>query len=472
MLVLVHQGGQYQHQDQQRRGNMTDANKDDSNEETGLRIGPLWMLPCVRPINIAALFFASFFGIAVMAYMNAGQPIIFKEILGIDESEFGRLAGSLTFYHEIVVLIFIAPIGALSDRIGRRPIYMAAFLLIGLGHFLYPLAESTEQLTIYRLVYALGTAGASAMLAAVANDYPVEKSRAKMIAATMLFNAIGMVLLTIFFRSLPEWYQGEGFSPEWAVTYTRWTVAAMCVVVAVVAILGLKKGAPEQVKKREPMLSTLKVGLAAARNPRIALSYGAALVSRGDLAVLSTFFTTWLFLEGTQRGMSTTEAMAAGLKFYVIIQAAALPCAVVMGFVLDKIDRVFGLVIAMVLASIGYLSLAFVGDPLGSEMYYAAVLIGLGEITANLSAISLVGKEAPVKGRGAVIGMFSLFGALGILLVAKAGGELFDNVARVGPFILVGVANVVIFVWAVLVLRFAPKNYVYPEPAETATGPA
>ena len=220
------------------------------------------------------------------------------------------------------------------------------------------------------------------------------------------------------------------------------------------------------------MLSTLKVGLAAARNPRIALSYGAALVSRGDLAVLSTFFTTWLFLEGTQRGMSTTEAMAAGLKFYVIIQAAALPCAVVMGFVLDKIDRVFGLAIAMVLASIGYLSLAFVGDPLGDQMYYAAVLIGLGEITANLSAISLVGKEAPVKGRGAVIGMFSLFGALGILLVAKAGGELFDNVARVGPFILVGVANVVIFVWALLVLRFAPKNYVYPEPAEAATGPA
>jgi len=472
MLVPVHQGGQYQHQDQQRRGTMTDANKDHSNEETGLRIGPLWMLPGVRPINIAALFFASFFGIAVMAYMNAGQPIIFKEILGIDESEFGRLAGSLTFYHEIVVLIFIAPIGALSDRIGRRPIYMAAFLLIGLGHFLYPLAENIEQLTIYRLVYALGTAGASAMLAAVANDYPVEKSRAKMIAATMLFNAVGMVILTIFFRGLPEWYQGEGFSPEWAITYTRWTVAAMCVVVATVAIIGLKKGAPEQVKKREPMLSTLKVGLAAARNPRIALSYGAALVSRGDLAVLSTFFTTWLFLEGTQRGMSTTEAMAAGLKFYVIIQAAALPCAVVMGFVLDKIDRVFGLAIAMVLASIGYLSLAFVGDPLGSEMYYAAVLIGLGEITANLSAISLVGKEAPVKGRGAVIGMFSLFGALGILLVAKAGGELFDSVARVGPFILVGVANVVIFVWAVLVLRFAPKNYVYPEPAETATGPA
>ena len=453
---------------------MAEIKKDHLNEKAGLRIGPLWILPGVSLINIGSLFFASFFGIAVMTYMNAGQPLIFKEILGIDESEFGRLAGNLTFYHEIVVLIFIAPIGALSDKIGRRPLYMAAFLLIGLGHFLYPLAENTAQLTIYRLVYALGTAGASAMLAAVANDYPIEKSRAKMIAATMLFNAIGMVLLTIFFRSLPEWYQGEGFSTEWSVIYTRWIVAATCLVVAAAAIFGLKKGAPAQIEKREPMLSTLKVGLAAARNPRIALSYGAALVSRGDLAVLCTFFKTWLFLEGTQRGLSTTEAMAAGLKFYVIIQAAALPCAVVMGFVLDKIDRVFGLIIAMVFASAGYLSLAFVGDPLGSQMYYAAVLIGLGEIMANLSSISLVGKEAPVKGRGGVIGMFSLFGALGILLVAKVGGPLFDNVARVGPFILVGVASIVIFVWAVLVLRFAPKNYVYPEPAETAetaTGP-
>ena len=49
------------------------------------------------------------------------------------------------------------------------------------------------------------------MLAAVANDYPLESSRAKMIAATMLFNAIGMVLLTMWFKSSPEWYQSLGY---------------------------------------------------------------------------------------------------------------------------------------------------------------------------------------------------------------------------------------------------------------------
>jgi MFS family permease len=438
------------------------ANTQTENEEYGLKLGPIKILKGVSSINILTLFFASFFGIAVMSYMNSGQPLIFGAILGVDENDFGRLAGTLTFYHEIVVLICIAPIGALSDRIGRRPLYMAAFLLIGLGHFLYPLAETEEELLMYRLVFAVGTASASAMLAAVANDYPVEGSRAKMIAATMLFNAVGMVVLTTVFKNLPDWYQDAGYDIATSVKYTRWTVSACCMLVAASVIVGLKKGAPSQVTNREPMLATIKVGITQARNPRIALSYAAAVVSRGDLAVLSTFFTTWLFLEGRDRGMTATDAMSGGFTFYIIVQAAALVAAPFIGIMLDRIDRVIGLIVAMLLAGAGYLSLALVGDPLGREMYFAAILIGFGEIAANLSSLSLVGKEAPAKGRGAVIGMFSLFGALGILLVAKMGGYLFDEVSRIGPFVLVGFANLVVLVLAIIVLKR------YPDPDYSA----
>ena len=428
-------------------------------EEYGLKLGPIKILKGVSPVNILTLFFASFFGIAVMSYMNSGQPLIFGQILGVAENDFGRLAGKLTFYHEIIVIICIAPIGALSDRIGRRPLYMLAFLLIGIGHFLYPLAENEDQLLLFRMVFAVGTASASAMLAAVANDYPVESSRAKMIAATMLFNAVGMVVLTGLFKNLPDIYQNAGYDVATSVKYTRWTVSGCCFVVAAAVIVGLKKGAPSQVTEREPMLSTIMVGLSQARKPRIALSYAAAVVSRGDLAVLSTFFTTWLFLEGRDRGMTATDAMSGGFTFYIIVQAAALVAAPVIGIMLDRMDRVIGLIIAMVLAGAGYLSLAFVGDPLGTEMYFAAVLIGFGEIAANLSSLSLVGKEAPPKGRGAVIGMFSLFGAVGILLVASIGGVLFDEVSRIGPFVLVGIANIIVLVLAVIVLKVDPDPY-------------
>lgn len=425
-------------------------------EEYGITLGPIKILKDVSAKNVLSLFIASFFGIAVMSYMNAGQPLIFGDILGVEESEFGRLAGKLTFYHEIIVILCIAPIGALSDKIGRRPLYMAAFLFLGMGHFLYPLAENETQLLIYRLIFAVGAAGASAMLAAVANDYPVESSRAKLIAATMLFNAIGMVLLTILFKNLPEWYQNSGYDIPTSIKYTRWTVTFCCLIVATVAITGLKKGAPSQVSAKEPMMTTLKVGFTQGRKPRIALCYVAGVVSRGDLAVLSTFFTTWLFLEGRDLGMTTTDAMAKGLTFYVLVNTAALIAAPFIGILLDRMDRVRGLIVGMILAGAGYLSLAFVDDPFGTTMYFCAVLIGFGEIAANLSSLSLVGKEAPAKGRGAVIGMFSLCGAIGILLVAKIGGTLFDEVARIGPFILVGIGNVIVMVLAMLVLKFDP----------------
>ena len=53
----------------------------------------------------------------------------------------------------------------------------------------------------------------------------------------------------------------------------------------------------------------------------------------------------------------------------------------------------------------------------------------------------------------AVLGMWSWCGALGILTVALAGGYLFDNVSQVGPFLIVVAANLVLFVWAALLVR-------------------
>ena len=90
-------------------------------------------------------------------------------------------------------------------------------------------------------------------------------------------------------------------------------------------------------------------------------------------------------------------------------------------------------------------------------MYFGAALLGLGEIFANISAISLIGSAAPTKGRGAVIGGFSFFGAIGILLVASIGGWLFDNVGPTAPFTMVGFANLALLILA-LVLLFTERG--------------
>jgi MFS family permease len=157
-------------------------------DESGIRVGPrrlnLWMMPGVSRLNVYTLLFGSFFGIAMMSFINASQPYLFTEILKIPESEQGSLAGDMTFYQEIVIILSIGLIGALSDKIGRKPIYASAFLIIALGYILYPLAQNTDQLILFRLVFAVGFACNTAMLPSVSNDYPQEPARAKMLSSS------------------------------------------------------------------------------------------------------------------------------------------------------------------------------------------------------------------------------------------------------------------------------------------------
>jgi len=159
----------------------------------------------------------------------------------------------------------------------------------------------------------------------------------------------------------------------------------------------------------------------------------------------------WLTQEGIAAGMTTGEASSLALKFYILIQVFALCWLPFMGMLLDRFDRVIGLAIAMLLAGGGYFSLFLLDDPLGSQMYLSAVLVGMGEISANLASLTLIGSEAPEKGRGAVIGLFSLCGAIGILLIAKVGGMLSGTYGAISPFMLVACANVVVLVLSLAV---------------------
>ncbi len=429
--------------------------------------------PGVTKGNMYTLLFGSFFGIAMMGFVNASQPFLFTEVLGIPQEDQGPLAGNLTFWSEVVVIMWIGLVGAMSDKLGRKPIWAAAFAIFAIGYFLYPMAQSVGQLTAFRVLFATGLAMNTAMLPAVINDYAVEDSRGRMIAVCFMLNGLGFILLLTPLRLLLPLYQEiTGGDNDIAARYWLWTPAAVCLAVSTTLLLGLKSGAPAQLEKREPLLSTLKVGLAAAKEIRVAFAYLTAIVARGDMAVLSTFFVLWLSQKGLSAGMEVGPANNYALKFYIIIQVFALLWLPVMGIILDRVDRVAGVAIAMVLAATGYGSLFFLSafsDPLGPQMWIAAVLVGMGEMSANLATLTLIGSVAPEKGRGAVIGLFSLCGAIGILMIAKFGGMASgyfnDNIA---PFVMIAIANSVVFVAAMFVLKITRDR----DQAELAEAPA
>jgi MFS family permease len=265
-----------------------------------------------------------------------------------------------------------------------------------------------------------------------------------------------MVIMVGLFGSLLGWFKDAGAGSIEAGQYAMWCVAGLCVFAALVAAKGLQPSTA-QVEKKGPFVASLIDGLAQARNPRLALAYAAGMVSRGDMSVISTFFTLWLTQVGRSRGMDTADALKLGITFFIVLQTSALLWPPVVSFFVDRVDRALALALAMCLAAAGYLTVGFIADPLGPMMYGGAVLMGIGEMSGVLTAQSLVGQEAPAKSRGTVIGAFSFFGALGILTTVLIGGYLFDNWRPSAPFIYMGFVNCVLIVLASITFVLKPR---------------
>lgn len=83
-------------------------------------------------------------------------------------------------------------------------------------------------------------------------------------------------------------------------------------------------------------------------------------------------------------------------------------------------------------------------------------VLGAAMAGAMMSSMAVIGQEAPPRERGAVIGLMSMFGSLGVILAAGIAGALFSASTPWAPFLLVAGAQAALAVWAMLVWLLAP----------------
>ncbi len=306
------------------------------------------------------------------------------------------------------------------------------------------------------------------MVSATVQDLPQEVSRGKWVGINNFFQGLGILLIaTLLLTRAPKFFVGLGAEPVAAGRYAFWSATVICLVVAVVLRFGLPHSTgthnPESQVRRQ-FAAGLRAGL---RNPRLALAFGSAIIGRGDLVVVGNFFTLWVMQSATEHGMSSAEGVAKAGMLFGIIQVSALLWAILMGLIADRINRVTGLIVALSFATAGYSLMGQVDDPFGSALIPIAILLGIGEVSVIVSGGALLGQEAPVEFRGAVIGLFNLLGGIGIMAAATAGGIIFDSIARNAPFTMMGIMNGLLLLCAVLVRWRAGE----PE-ATRHTGPA
>lgn len=441
-------------------------NADRPPSPAGYRLGPLQFAAGISATNAWTYLYSAFAIMPIVSFLSFSQPYVLTEIVGIPPERHGQVTGWLTTIHEIVILALVSFAGALSDRVGRRPLFAAGTLVTACGFAVYAMASGIEDLYVGRFVYAIGLGFVSVMIAVTAADYPAEAARGRMAGTTGVLNGLGVGLATALFAALPAYFQARGIGSADAGRYMLWAMAAVAAGTALALQLGLQGGTPTGQRTRIGLARVLQIGLQQGRdNPRLLVCYAGAFISRADLTLVATFVSLWLQRAGREDGLDGPEAIKRAGVMFMLIQLSSLASAPLVGVLVDRWHRLACVLAALVVGGTGYVLLGVQEHPFGPAGYAGAVLVGIGQISVILTVTALLGQETPIDLRGSVIGLAGLCGSLGILSTSLAGGYLFDYWRISGPILLVGAANFAVGLLALRVwlrdgrpLRFDPRE--------------
>ena len=323
---------------------------------------------------------------------------------------------------------------------------------------LYPRTDSYAGLLLARIVFAVGIAAYSCMAITLIADYAQENSRGKATGLHSLANALGALVTVFLLLRLPAILQGSGMASMEAGIGTYNIVCGLVIVTALCMWWGLKPGERTPREASPGFATLLREGFAAARQPAIALAYGAAFIARGNLAIVGTFMALWLANHGTfEMDMTRADAMARAGIVLGVTNLAVLIAAPLFGILTDRINYITALMIALAFAAVGYGSTWLIDNPLGGTMFLCAAVIGIGEVGCIVTSGVVIAQESPKHIRGAVIGFFNLCGAVGIMVAAILGGRLFDHWREAGPFIVFGGLAALVLVWAAILRSRSPE---------------
>jgi len=420
----------------------------------GIRFLGLNLNEGVFKVHMLTFYLSCYMAIMLATFVPQTQPFLLSEVLHLDPSRQGVVSGNLNFWGEIVIIVTVGLWGSLSDRIGRRAVTSVGFMLIAGGIFMYGFARDIPGLLIGRVIYSAGIAAISTMLITLMADYVSNPSRGKATGFLGIMNGLGAMTAALFLLKLPAMFKSGGMDAEAAAFATYSTMAAITFAVGIIMFFGLRRGRQQAHVNKTPMLRQLREGIAESKRPIIALAYSSSFVARGNLAVVGTFFTLWASVYGTtELGMTSAEAIKKGGGILAISYGASLLSAPIFGIMADRLNRVTALAISLMVGAVGYGSTYWLDDPFSLPTIISLILIGMAEVGCIITSGVLIAEQAPDRLRGSVVGVFTLTGAVGILVASVVGGYLFDHWLKTGPFVFFGIISALVLLWALLLRR-------------------
>jgi DHA1 family tetracycline resistance protein-like MFS transporter len=321
--------------------------------------------------------------------------------------------------------------GSLSDRLGRRPVFLGCMLLSILGYLGLAFADSLLLVFLARIVTGIGGSKIGVAQAIIADATPPEQ-RARGMGLIGGAFGIGMILGPVIGGLLigpdPE-------HPHYQLPILA--AAAISSVALLFAVFAIRETHPPQPELRVRLWS----------NPLAALP----LLGRSVVAlILISFAINFVFSQIETLFPLFVAARLDWHAYEVGLAFTFIGCIVLMvqGILIGPLTRWFGegrlLTYGMLSLAAGCAMAHLITDT--TMIALSILLTASGVATVNPSLSSLVSRHTDASRQGAAMGSMQSMGALGRTLGPAWGGWLFDHIAINVPYWIGGAVLVLTLV--------------------------
>jgi MFS family permease len=426
----------------------------------------LWLVklsPSSTHVNFASFLFGVFITMIVLPFSSAILPFVLSTYLHIPAEEQGRTIGDLVFYNGIILLVFANLWGTISDFLGRRIIYAASFIFIGISMTLIPLAKTFWMLVAFRVIMGIGCSGATSMLSPCLADLCSRTHMGKGGAFVGLTATLGGLVGSLVFLQLPQLFQKFfNLTLEQSGNATFGTAALLSFIVPVVLFFGMKN--TKNNGKKTTIVQIFKDGVKAMKNPYILFCYILGFIARANTALIASFMPLWITQQTLENGGSEADAMQRVALITGTSHVASLIGTPIFGFIVDKAYPMIIVSFTSFAVACGYLGMGMLKDVTGYLMLGCTIVSGTGQVGSALVSQNLLTTNAPPAVRGSVGGFHSFVASAGVLVATKAGGYAYDHVFPGSVFIIAGLLNfIAIMIGWFMEIGIKVKDIIWPK---------